>query len=144
MGLDAVVYRNRENLGLGLNQSWLRYDEETGETSLADDAPCEHLPPEVFCAAEVRLGNISAIAAVREAIKLSTPDAEFLLTRVVYSGIHGGDQIEVSELPALCAELDRVERAIIDENRLDLAPFIADMRELAEAAEQEQNPIVFC
>lgn len=144
MGLSAVVYKRRDAIDPTIDRSWLRFEEDTGQTYLADDAPGPRLPNEVFNAHYERFGNVAWIMAIRAALEEKPAKTRFLLERVVYNATHGGDQIALGEIPAMLKELDYVERHLIrDDTREFLEHFVNALRDLARAAEEQQHPIVF-
>jgi hypothetical protein len=117
MGLDAHVFRR------GVNSD---------EGDILSD-----------CFLAKHLGNIAAIAFLREKIS-ELPQADFLfpmiLRRVIYSGTHSGDEIEVCDVPYLKAELERLTKMALEE---DIHMFIRGMNELCDASLLTENPIVF-
>lgn len=89
--------------------------------------------------AEHRLGNIVAIAYVKERIARLLPDHSILLTRVVYSGSHTCDSIEPELLPALRSELIALGADRDDQ----VARFRRRLGELVDAALREGTALNF-
>jgi hypothetical protein len=88
-----------------------------------------------------RLGNIAAIAYVREFLENNSSHSfPLLLERVVYSGTHCGDWVAASDVPQLLAETRRLQSLTDDPVILQ---FTNDVVELAEASIATGNPIVF-
>ena len=95
------------------------------------------------CFLAKRLGNVAAIAFLREKIG-ELPQADFLfpmiLRRVIHSGTHSGDEIEVCDVPQLKNELERLTQIELED---EVQQFIRDMNELCDASLLTENPIVF-
>ncbi|HEU4713034.1 MAG TPA: hypothetical protein VFS76_15800 [Pyrinomonadaceae bacterium] len=124
MGLDAVVYRRAASV------NGLLTDNPT-ELSL-DDTPALHR----------RLGNASLIGWIaEEALPLLGEDS-VLFSKVLYSGSHSGDSVDLEELDGLEAEIK-----ILRENPAGrssaLENFLNDMSDLISKAREEGTPIVF-
>jgi hypothetical protein len=97
--------------------------------------------PHSGCLAEKRLGNIAAVAYVREFLENNSPHGfPLLLKRVVYSGTHSGDWVAASDVPQLLTETRRLHGLTSDPLILQ---FTNDVSELAEASIATGNPIVF-
>ncbi|WNZ26901.1 hypothetical protein HJG54_34240 [Leptolyngbya sp. NK1-12] len=144
MGLDAVVYTHRNHLKIDIDSDSLQVDEETGEAFIADYNLASNYPSANFIAAQCRLGNSSDIGYFSKAISNLFPDGtSLLLEKVLYSGSHCGDTLDLGELDQLEAEINLLKRQL-DENRtVLLEQFIQSMTELIQAARREGNPIVF-
>ena len=145
MGLDATVYVHRDHLPFDVDDSQARVDEETGEVFF-DDPALE--PPGVeFVALAKRLGNIDMIHYLAKKIKDVLDDASasepLLLKKVLYSGSHCGDWIGLEDLARLREEIVSVLSLTEGHRSAELQTFLDDMRELADRAEEEGNPIVF-
>lgn len=94
---------------------------------------------------DVRLGNIAAIAYVRDELKVISEREKqnypLLSGKVVYNGVHSGDWIAVSDVPAL---LDEVESVLSVQNLSNRThEFCTNMRRLCEASIATSNPITF-
>lgn len=109
---------------------WLRHDKWCRES-------CSHSGYLV----EKHLGNIAAVAHVREFLENNSPqDFPLLLERVAYSGTHCGDWIAASDATQLLTEARKLEGFTND-------PLVLQFRnavvELVEASIATGNPIVF-
>lgn len=98
------------------------------------DDDCEHELAHVF------LGNISAVADVREEASHLLASDSLLLTRVVYDGTHTGDSLEPDELPDLLAEISVVEQQRPSPHTLE---FLRKLRQIAQVAQQHGRPLMF-
>lgn len=104
MGLDAVVYRNKKHLQLGLDERASQLIPETGEVYFENDEISRKHREQVK-AAEFRLGNIMVIAELRdELVRLVGPN-NTLFGKILYSGSHSGDFIALRELPPISHEI---------------------------------------
>lgn len=124
MGLDAVVYSNRDHLEVN-DEKDLKYSED------------------IFTAIHKRLGNLEAIAFLRKEISNVIGNKSILYTKVLYEGSHSGDVIGLENLAALESELDQIAKATGETRSVSLTNFLVDMRELIQMARKEKNPIVF-
>jgi hypothetical protein len=91
------------------------------------------------------LGNVALIGFVRGLLGRTPEKFTILLTKVVYSGIHSGDFVHPTEVPALAAELDHltsVDAGSEEEEQL-LRNFESQLRALVEASRQVNKPIAF-
>ncbi|QYO62231.1 hypothetical protein [Leptolyngbya sp. 7M] len=144
MGLDAVVYTHKNNLQIDTNSNMLQVDEETGEVFIADDNLASNYPNSSFVAVQCRLGNSSNIGYLNEEIANLLPnETSLLLEKVVYSGSHSGDKIDLEELDQLETEINRLKQQLPGQRTVLLEQFIQNMTELIQAARREGNPIVF-
>jgi len=139
MGLDAVVFRNIRALEAAYGRGLFDLDETTGEALLRPNAGIA-VPREAYFASDKRLGNAAMIGHLHKIVEETPLGADsFITRRILYSGTHGGDSIELHELPRLADELAALKAL----NLPDLALFIENMEALLKAALAEQNPIVF-
>jgi len=98
------------------------------------------IPRDSFFAVKKRLGNVAEIASLRELIGTAlNPRDSLILSRVVCSGSHSGDSITLYDLPQLRDEV----RLLKSQCMPGLHEFLESLDALLEAAEAEQNPIVF-
>lgn len=67
MGLDAVVYRNKEHLQLGHDEERARVIPETGEVYFEDDKLARKYDHELKAVAH-RLGNIALVTTLRDEV----------------------------------------------------------------------------
>lgn len=140
MGLDAVVYRNKDNLQLGADEQFAQLVPDTGEVYFDDDEISRRHDQERE-AAHARLGNIAMIAALRDEVGRLFGPQSLLHTKVLYDGTHSGDFIPITQLPDLLEEISRVRKA--SKQSRDLRDFLDSTEELAQIALHERNPIVF-
>src|SRR6185295_6292368 len=139
MGLDAVVFRNAGKLASTYDVKIVGVDSQTGEAQVAP-GDSARLPRAALVAVRYRLGNLDEVARLREVIAGALKDPKsILMSKVLYSASHSGDVIGTGEVPGVRRELS-VLMSMADA-RLDA--FRSSMNELLDAAEAEQNPIVF-
>lgn len=149
MGLDAVVFRSRANLPFDPDAEGAILDRSTGEWCVVDlEVDIElafeqKFPWETRIAADKRIGNIALVQILREQASLILGDGSIVLSKVLYSGTHGGDSIPVEQTAALRDELLQLGRCAEEPDGGYLKQFASDMLELVEAARREGNPIVF-
>ncbi|HSY90057.1 MAG TPA: hypothetical protein VK812_01730 [Candidatus Binatus sp.] len=146
MGLDAVVYRNKQHLPFDADAAGAYREPTTGEYYCADLAVEQSFdrkyPSETRASISKRLGNVSLIAFLREEAKLYLDKNSVVLSKVLYSGTHAGDVIGSESLSRLEAELRQVQRSERHVSK-EMVEFITDLQELIIAARLEGNPIVF-
>ena len=124
MGLNAWVFCDCYEMGKVKTpppQPELVYvDTITGEVSLrweeegADQhsfyewrsAACAHGP--IGCLVSHRLGNISSIGFLRELFQETPERFPTLLSKVVYNGSHGGDELMLADVEAVAVEMPAV------------------------------------
>lgn len=144
MGLDAVVYTHRNHLKIDIDSDILQVDEETGEAFIAEHNLASNDPSNNFIAVQCRLGNSSDISYLNNEISNLFPDGTtLLLKKVVYSGSHSRDKIDLEELDQLEFEIDLLKQQLHGSRTVLLEPFIQRMTTLIHAARREGNPIVF-
>jgi hypothetical protein len=142
VGLDAVVYRNIENLPESLRGQVKIVDSLTGELEFVN-GPRLSRRTETLLAADVRIGNISAVAWFREQIESRWSDqCPLILNAVLYSSTHSGDFIPLDQVRRI-----KLEIAGIDCSEAPIPPrlagFFEEITQLVNAAETEGNPIAF-
>jgi len=140
MGLDAVVYRNREHVEMGRDGEHAIVIPETGEVYFEDDRLARKYDHKRK-AVEHRLGNISAAAELCDEVTRLIGPESMTVQRILYSGTHGGDTIPLSDLPELSAELHVIRRS--GRASAHLHQLVGALEELIQAAKEEANPIVF-
>jgi len=139
MGLDALVYLNKNNLEFDADREGARTEERTGEVYF-EDPPHEHESKAIH----KRLGNATTVAAIVEEISGAVKKQDlFLFSRVLYSAAHAGDVIELKDLDQLQQDLTLIEDTTRERRSKELAVFLADMSELIHEARKQKNPIVF-
>lgn len=141
MGLDARVYRKKDNLPVDPDQLRAPLDRVTGEYYFEDSE--KQLPPGSLVAVEKRIGNVALVAELRHAAEKVLDQDSVILSRVLYSGTHSGDWIEPQLFGQLEEELLSLRDSSNTLNSSYINGFVSDMSELLEAAKCEGNPIVF-
>jgi hypothetical protein len=140
MGLDAVVYRNREHLELGRDEEHAKVIPQSGEVYFEDDKLARKRDHRREAVAH-RLGNISAIAELRDEVARVIGPQSMTIQKILYSGTHSGDAIPLRELPELSAELQAIRQSGRGSARLH--QFVGALEKLIQAANEEGNPVVF-
>jgi hypothetical protein len=142
MSLSARVYKSLAALPMDLKDAVRLVDPETGELEFLQPDSAVQYPPDYLVALKVWVGNVSKIYQLENETRVKCGDrCDLLLNAFLYSGIHSGDTIKLSQMEPLKRELDLLQ----SENSLSggLKSFIASIRQLIAAAETEGNPIVF-
>ncbi|HEY1800307.1 MAG TPA: hypothetical protein VGG46_05165 [Terriglobales bacterium] len=142
MGLDACVYKNKANLPFDVDALGASFDPATGEYFFEDVELDRKYPHEAFKAISRRLGNIAAIAELREELAGVLDNNSVVMSKVIYSGSHAGDFLPLALLASLESELSAINEYQKHGSEL-ITEFVANMRELIAAARREGNPIVF-
>lgn len=142
MGLNAVVYRNRKHLPFDPDPLGAVFDERTGECYIQNGAS-EGFDEQVVIAVSRRLGNVSAIDDLADAVESSLGPNSLLRSRVLFDGTHTGDVIDVGSLTQLRSEIEQVRRTACGRSQPLFSEFVRSMEDLIEAALNEGNPIVF-
>ena len=124
MGLDATVYKIRFE-AIPADDDWSDYE-----------------------ALHARIGNAATVAHLAVLIEgLADGPARFqlILARVLYSGTHAGDQIEVHEVSALRQEAQGLPEDLPEDvaEGGDLARFKGQVLALCDAALTHGTPICF-
>ena len=143
MGLSAVVYTNKSNLALEQNRDDIKIVKETGEVYLENTEISQEYPQAQFVAIDIRLGNISEIAALRGEVSKILDNNSILSSRVLYNGSHCGDVTGIDCFGELEAELSQIRRETTDNPPQGLDRFLDAISALIEVAQSQQNPIVF-
>lgn len=113
LGLDAVVYRNIENLPESLRMQVKLVDASTGELDFVNGSTLSHGTEDLF-AADVRIGNISAVAWIREQIELRwANECPVILNAVLYSSTHSGDFIPLDQVRRIKLEIAAFDSAAV-------------------------------
>src|ERR1700733_2671478 len=142
MGLDAIVYRKKENLPFDADAAGAEFNSITGEYYFADDAIEKRFPYEDRVAVSKRIGNINLVAALREEAESVLDEDSVVLSKVLYSGTHAGDTLDSRVFAQLEGELSSLAQQAEQTGSQRLKQFAADMKELLAAARAENNPIV--
>jgi hypothetical protein len=143
VGLDAVVYINRDNLPLKAKEDAPTIDDETGEAYFEDSRFSTRYPKSIFTAVQRNLGNIAEIAALRTEVSTVLGNDSIISNKVLYSGSHSGDRIPFDDLQRLDSEISLVRARTVDTRSTALGRFLESLSELVEAAKKQHNPIVF-
>ncbi len=143
MGLDAVVYRNRNNLPFDPDGEGAEFNSVTGEYYFADDAMEERFPYETRVAISKAIGNIARVDRLREEAQAVLDEDSVVLSKVLYSGTHTGDTLDSRMFVRLERELSSLARHAGQTGSERLKQFASDMSDLLAAARAENNPIVF-
>lgn len=158
MSLDAVVYCDcfeRKRLRSLPPAEWeVRADQDGSRTSrengldeyLAFEAwnknACEH---EDGILVQQYIGNIATVGFLRAKLSEQARQFPFILSRVIYNGVHGGDCITVDEIDRLDSEVQALRR-FHSRDRDDeayLRRFEAQLTALIHASQIVNKPIVF-
>jgi hypothetical protein len=133
------------------------YIDEHGQVSLQWDQPgadqfafydwlenaCEHGPMGELVSHHI--GNIARVAYLREVLSQWVERFPVLLSKVVYSGTHGGDVLGINEVERPCPEMEQL-RDVHGPNQADeqiIREFERQMSELIDASQRLRKPIVF-
>jgi hypothetical protein len=159
MGLDAVVYCNCFETGRINSAPKPEWDtrvhpdgqRDVGENMTLEQmmefddwsrTACEH-PNGILV--HHRLGNISAIGELRQALGRNADAFPIILSKVIYSGSHGGDHLEVFEVELLKRELEPLTE--LHTTDPDDEPFLRhfehQLRDLIDWALRTKKPISF-
>jgi hypothetical protein len=139
MGLSAVVFKNIRELENEFGHGLFEVDRSTGEAIL-DIEKGRKIPRPAFFAMKKRLGNVSEVEQLRIVVEAIVPHRNSIIQdRVLYSGSHSVDLIEVDQLSRLREEIDLLKSQQV----VELTTFIQNLECLLAAAEKEGNPIVF-
>lgn len=131
MGLDAVVYAGIPE------QVEVERGSEDAEVKALDPRPQEVI------AMHKRLGNASMIASLAGEIRPFIENDSLLLSKVLYSGSHSGDEIRVQDIDRLDSEIKSTRAMSGDSLSKALENFLKDMSDLVEKAKEQGRPIVF-
>jgi hypothetical protein len=144
MSLNALVYRNRDTLNIDVESLGAVRDDRTGEYYFPTPEHDGKFPREAFIAHEFWIGNALGVAELANELRTITKKNHSLIQqKVLYSGTHSGDIIELE----LLANLEREVRELFDQHRKELSEFVVGflkgMLELIATGKRENNPIVF-
>lgn len=129
MGLDAAVYvRRTRQVKVGGGQ-----DAENTADFQRQEVTAIHK----------RLGNASMIASLADEIRQFIENDSLLLSKVLYSGSHSGDEIGVQDIDKLDSEIKGTRAKSGGSLSRAAETFLKDMSDLVEKAKEEGNPIVF-
>lgn len=145
MGLRAVVYTNSKNLDFEISSGFLEVDSETGEIFVSEKNSSHFpLPEEKTIAISYRVGNIDTVNFLKQKISNLIRDFSFsiIIEKILYSGTHSGDKLDISELDDLKKEIIYLKR-ILNSKDSSLEDFTENMLNLIKVAKKEENPIVF-
>jgi len=158
MGLDATVYCNCYKTGKiktpPPHQELVEFEND-GEISIITDDDnkyfefedwkknaCEHTDMKLI---HYRLGNISAIGHVKSLIENISVKKEYsfpvLMGKVIYSGSHAGDHLDLPDVAILITELNIAKEETTGDPLTQET--INNLLDLCEKALSVENPIVF-
>lgn len=140
MGLDACVYFNREKFSDAIASGELAVEEETGEIYVVDHETSSFRDDD-FKACEVWLGNTASIAELRDIIGAKLPADSIITSKIIYSGSHAGDYIELQLIGQLQQEIEHLRSLIKDHETL--TEFLNEVSKLIDAAFEQKSAIVF-
>lgn len=140
MSLEAVVYKNPEQIKQLFPNLDLCVDIETGESYSPDNVQDADRPKHDFSVSKQQwLGNLNSIAIIRSELSESRIQSP-IIDRIISSGSQSGEYIEVSEFPQLKIEIESYQKLEFDAS---VAEFLKNMSDLITIGEAENNPIVF-
>ncbi len=143
MGLDAVVYLKKDKLPFDADALGALLDVPTGEYYFLDPELDRKFPSNTRRAVEKRIGNIAMVSYLRDQAEQVLDKNSVVLSKVLYSGSHSGDSIDVQFLARLEEELLLLRNSSMAGSSTELLTFVTDMNELVMAAKSQGNPIVF-
>ena len=143
MGLDAVVFKNLQNLPLSGSEDAIEVDPLTKEVSFKDDEVGNQYPNAFFRSTERRLGNVAMLGKILAEISGSSNPEGILRAKVLKSFTHCGDVIRFEELSAFNQEIQELKKRTEGRRSGPLDQFLNDLEELIAAAREQENPIVF-
>jgi len=140
MSLEAVVYKNPEQIKQLFPNLDLCVDIETGESYLSDNVHEVDRPKNDFSVSKQQwLGNLNSISIIRSELSENGIQSP-ILDRIISSGSQSGEYIEVSEFPQLKTEIESSQKLKFDTS---IVEFLNNMADLIKIGEAENNPIVF-
>ena len=143
MGLDAGVFRNVTTMQKMLPGCEFNVDSHTGQAvAMRNDLELP-LSLDDYLAADFRIGNISHVGYLRELFSSMLAPDSFIQKRVIYSGSHCGDIIELQELDELRKDIEAINKHREVTIEWQISEFLDAMVALVAAAAKERNPIVF-
>jgi hypothetical protein len=144
MGLDIVVYRSKESLGIDVDSLGAIKDPLTGEYRFPMQFVGDKFPRELIVAARWRVGNMDAVAQLRGELELVVgPGRLLLIEKCLYDGTHSGDTIDSGLFGRLDDEIYEIQRRFGEQFSHNLKDFLTRMLEVIQVAKNENNPIVF-
>jgi len=143
MGLDAAVYKSKKSLPFDPEALGASFDPQTGEYFFEEPELDRKYPSDLRVAISKHLGNLTAIGHLREELSEVLETTSAVLSKIIYSGTHTGDCLALDAIPELEWELFLIDDYLKKRSFPLVSQFVADMRELASAARDEGNPIVF-
>ncbi len=91
--------------------------------------------------AEIRIGNAALVAYIKDEIETIYPEARVLLEKVLYSGSHCGDILEMKDVRRALEEIEIIMSFDLKDE--DLNRFISEFGSLTRRAITENKPITF-
>lgn len=142
MGLTAGVYKGLRTGSDAWRERIILIDAETGEIDYKESKSGLARSTGDLFAARADLGNVAMVAWLQEEIGRRLSGHSLLISAILYSGSHSGDFIPLDQLDELEAELKALQLNPLP-HPPDLVKFLTTICMLADAAQTEQNPIVF-
>ena len=93
----------------------------------------------LVCFADERLGNIAAVAEVREELSKYLSANSVMLSRVIYSGSHSGDCLDVGLVQKLHREMEGLPTNLTEATQ----EFLKGLFNIVKAALDHNLPIDF-
>jgi hypothetical protein len=160
MGLDAHVYcdcfekgklanapsgvtlRVEADGSLGHEENLSSVESEMAWDQWREKSACEHRGGVLL---HHRLGNISLIGLLRSELQRDASCFPILLGKVLYSGTHAGDFLEVNLIPPLKTEVETLAgfKCSQPKEQCFLTQFQKQMSELISASLSVNKPIAF-
>lgn len=142
MGLDAKVYRSINSLPRDVETLGAIRDDVTGEYYFEDQTVSKQFPLDFSVAVHKRLGNIDAIAELRNEVGDILPRDSILYEKFLQNATRSGDVIEYGQLDQLEREVGETLHKAKRHERALLREFLDTITELVRIARREKNPIV--
>ena len=143
MGLDAVVYKHRSKLPMDPELAGLQMEPNTHEWYPVDDQLPEPIRSVGVQALHHWLGNLSSIRCLYAQVASMLPADSVLLANVLYGGAHCGDVISLDRVSVLKREISVLRNSGGSPLSSELELLLERLDQLVDAAEDNQNPIVF-
>lgn len=139
MSLNAVVYANIKNLTI--EEYLLDIDKDTGKVFFIDEN--NDFSEQDFIAISRRLGNLETVNYLYQKISevLSVRES-VILQKILYSGSHSGDKIDLTEIDRLELEIKLIREKFNSEDSCVLN-FTDSLSKLCLVSIKERNPIIF-
>jgi len=87
------------------------------------------------------IGNLACVGNLRQNINRISPDAEVLLSKVLYNGMHCGDSLSKELILQAKSEVESLNK--IDSIDEGLRVFISEFSKIIDVALEHDRPITF-